>query len=436
MTHPATAEALTPPRASDVVLEFGARPAPESIRQFLGKDFLTMPDYRMLETLLLKAQPNQDRPWIQPLTRILQQRQITQLRDTFYQLARPIASRIDNRITKSSSFAEMVDAGAGVAELCWLNGTVRAKVQPGALADIAAETAIDRIGLPRRLSPEATSLGAAVGAPGYRMRKTRSGKGIAVAVIDFEATEHPAYKDRLVKKNNYTKESWGNPDPHGTAVAGIVGGSHADFTGIAPEATLYNYKVLATNRELASDDFGGGVAIQQALEDGAHIANCSWGAGPATDGTSRLARACDTAWALGLAIVKSAGNKGPGAGTVTSPADADGIIVVGATGNDGAEVQDYSSRGPCGAKERPHLVAPGGSDIDEMFSCLIAGDFGGCGVGTSYAAPHVSGLLALILEGDHNLSPDELKTMLVNACNSMGADANSYGAGLVTLAKL
>ena len=80
---------------------------------------------------------------------------------------------------------------------------------------------------------------------------------------------------------------------------------------MAPEATIYNYKVLATNPFLGGDDFDGALAIQQAVEDGAHIANCSWGAGPAGDGTSREAIACNEAWTLGLMIVKSAWNRAP-----------------------------------------------------------------------------------------------------------------------------
>lgn len=436
VTHPSTAEALIPPRANDVVLEFSVTTPPTAIPNYSGKDLMALPAFQNLESAFLEFHSQLSQARMQPLVRFLQQEQITHMRDAFYRRARPICSTIDNRITKSGSFSEIVEAGGGIAEICWLNGTVRARVQPGALADIAMDSAVERIGLPRRLTPEVTALGAAVGAPAFRSSRGRSGKAIVVAVIDSEVAAHPALQDRLVQKNNYTKESWGNPDAHGTAVAGIVGGNHADFIGIAPQATIYNYKVLATNRELSSDDFGGALAIQHALEDGAQIANCSWGAGPASDGTSREARACDTAWALGLTIVKSAGNRGPGANTLTSPADADGIIVVGATGLDGDDVQDYSSRGPCGARERPHFVAPGGSNQQEMPSCLVNGRFGGCGMGTSYAAPHVSGLLALILEGDNNLSPGDLREMLLRSCISLGHDADSYGAGLVTLAKL
>jgi serine protease AprX len=237
----------------------------------------------------------------------------------------------------------------------------------------------------------------------------------------------------VIHKQNYSLELWGNPGSHGTAVAGIAAAGSENISGMAPEATIYNYKVLATNRFLNADDFGGALAIQQALEDGADIANCSWGAGPAGNGTSREARACDTAWALGLTIVKSAGNRGPGNNTMTTPADAAGVIVVGATDRDGTAVQDYSSRGPVNGRG-PHLVAPGGAPNRGIDSCVIAGGFGDSGHGTSFAAPHVTGLLALILEGERNLTPDDLRERLVSVCVPFpGIAGHVQGAGLVSL---
>jgi serine protease AprX len=153
---------------------------------------------------------------------------------------------------------------------------------------------------------------------------------------------------------------------------------------------------------------------------------------------SREARAADLAWDLGLTIIKSAGNAGPGAGTLTTPADAEGVVVVGATDQAGNAVQDYSSRGALpGGGTRPHLVAPGGTVPRGIDSCLLGGGFGDCGHGTSYAAPHVSGLLALILEGDPDLPPNKQRDLLLSACEPFDPnDPNTHGAGLVSLANL
>ena len=324
---------------------------------------------------------------------------------------------------------------SSATEVCWLNQTARAWVDPTLLADVAEDRKIARLDLPRRIEPELATTAATVGATPYRKQSGHTGKGVIIAVIDHEvAHQHPAFQDRVVPRQNYSREPWGAPAAHGTAVAGIVGANSPGLMGIAPDATLYNYKVLASNRALNGDDFDGTLAIQAALEDGAHIANCSWGNGPARKRTSREAAACNTAWANGMLIVKSAGNWGP----VTTPGDAEGVIVVGATDQEGVAVQPYSSRGPLpNGKQRPHLVAPGGTLERGIESCLVSGGFGDCGFGTSLAAPHVTGLLALLLQDDPDQSPNELRELLLRCCSPLeGTDAATQGAGLVSLARL
>ncbi len=374
--------------------------------------------------------------------RLLRSVKVTSVRDDFFKVSGHVRDEIERSARgffrpgpETTASTQMASA---VTEICWLNRTVRTWVPPRSLAEIVADPAIQQVDLPRRLMPDINVSARTVGAPQFRKKFNVSGKGIIVAVIDTEvAPSHPALTSRVVHKQNFSKEPWGNPASHGTAVAGIIASNDAKFGGMAPDATIYNYKVLATNSFLNGDDFDGALGIQQAVEDGVHIANCSWGAGAAGDGTSREAKACDAAWTLGLAIVKSAGNRGPGSATLTTPADADGVIAVGATDRAGMAVQDYSSRGPANAKQRPHLVAPGGADGAGITSCLVGGGFGDCGSGTSFAAPHVSGLLALLLERDANLTPDQLRAALLSECTPIaGLDVNTQGAGLVSLAGL
>ena len=373
--------------------------------------------------------------------RLLRHVKVVSLRDNFFKVAGPITDTIE----KSGSFlpraetATRVSSRAPITQVCWLNRTVRSWSDPRNLAEVAADDSIERIDLPRRLEPEISTSGKTAGAPQFRKKFKRTGKGIIVAVIDGEvALTHPALKGRVVHKMNFTDEAWGHPHPHGTAVAGIIASKDSNFTGMAPEATIYSYKVLANNPSLTGTDFDGALAIQQALEDGAHIANCSWGVGPAGDGSSREARACNEAWNAGLVIVKSAGNNGPGPSTLTIPADADGVIVVGATDRSGKKVQKYSSRGPALAKQRPHMIAPGGIlGGAGIRSCLVGGGFGDCGAGTSFAAPHVAGILTLLLEREPNLTPNELRDTLSNACALLKElDVNTQGRGLVSLIRV
>lgn len=375
--------------------------------------------------------------------RLLRYVKVVSLRDNFLKGAGAITDQIERGSQKFSQphLEGLLSAQARpfVAQTCWLNRTVRSMAHPQVLAEVAADDSIERIDITHRLTPEINISASTVGAPQFRKKFKRTGKGIIVAVIDSEvALNHPALKGRVVHKNNFTNELLGNPDSHGTTVAGIIASDDDDFTGVAPEATIYNYKVLATNPSLTGDDFDAALAIQQAVEDGAHIANCSWGAGPAGDGTSREAIACNEAWALGLVLVKSAGNNGPDPRTLTTPADADGVITVGATDREGTSVQDYSSRGPAGTKDRPHLIAPGGvfGGVG-ITSCLVGGGFGDCGAGTSFAAPHVSGLVALLLERDPGLTPDAVRDVLLNASTPLdGVGVNTQGNGLLSLTKV
>lgn len=375
--------------------------------------------------------------------RLLRYVKLMSVRDNFLKTTGAITDEIErgSRGFFSAGFeaAASPQMPSSVTQVCWLNRTVRTWVHPRTLAEVVADPSIERIDLPRRLEAELKVSGNTVGAPQFRKKFKRTGKGIIVAVIDSEASlNHPALKGRVVHKQNFTSELWGNPGSHGTAVAGIIASNNKTFIGMAPGATIYNYKVLATNRLLNGDDFDGALAIQQAVEDGAHIANCSWGAGPAGDGTSREAVACNEAWALGLVVVKSAGNRGPGSRTLTTPADADGVIAVGATDREGKAVQEYSSRGPAETKSRPHLIAPGGiAGGTGITSCLTGGGFGDCGAGTSFAAPHVSGMLALLLERDPSLTPDEVRDVLLNACAPLdGIDESTQGRGLVSLGRV
>jgi len=65
----------------------------------------------------------------------------------------------------------------------------------------------------------------------------------------------------------------------------------------------------------------------------------------------------------------------------------------------------------------------------------VGGGFGEVGAGTSYAAPHLAGLVALLLERNPALTPDQVRNLLLKACTPLdGADVNTAGQGLLSLA--
>jgi serine protease AprX len=312
-----------------------------------------------------------------------------------------------------------------VTEYCWLSHTIRTWPNLPALLALAEDPAV-RIGLPRPLSFEVAVSGVAVGAVDYRQRTGRTGKGVVVAVIDSEVKrDHPALNGRVHRSGNFSGGAWGDPGTHGTAVAGIIAADDAVHTGMAPGAIINNYKIDS------GDEFDGCCALGRALLDRARIANCSWGTGAPTDGSSPLVRAVENAWGCGMTVVKSAGKKD---GPITSPADAQDIIVVGATNRGGTVVMAYSSRGPTQNQlKRPHLVAPGGSRPRPIKTCDVDDGFSDVDPGTSLAAAHVSGLLALLLEDKPQLTPDEQLACLLRHCTGIEGDINAKGDGFIFL---
>lgn len=169
-------------------------------------------------------------------------------------------------------------------------------------------------------------------------RPTR-GTGVTVAVIDTGIDyTNPSLGGgfgpghRVVAGRDLVN---GDADPaddngHGTHVAGIVAGN-GTVTGVAPDATLTAYKVL--------DGRGGGyesdivAGLQEAVDPAnpyrADVVNMSLGG--EGDGTDLLGRASTAAAEAGVVVVAAAGNTGPAAQTVGTPAAAEGVLAVGAS---------------------------------------------------------------------------------------------------------
>lgn len=262
-----------------------------------------------------------------------------------------------------------------------------------------------------------------------------TGKGIVIAVIDGEVDkDHPDLKGRVVHKRNYTKEPWGSPHRHGTHVAGIIAGNGEKYKGMAPDATIWSYKIYPSAETESSEGFKGADAIEDAVKDGAKVINCSWGASQTSqDGTCIWCTTSERAAKLGVVLVKSAGNKGPDEMTLTCPAAAKGdVIVVGASSHDGTGIMDFSSRGPTrDNRPKPDIVAPG----DNITACKDGGDYRRMS-GTSMASPHIAGIAALMLERNPQLKPGQIKAILMESARALSEyDINTQGKGLVDVVK-
>ncbi|PVY69176.1 subtilisin family serine protease [Cupriavidus alkaliphilus] len=162
-------------------------------------------------------------------------------------------------------------------------------------------------------------------------------------------------------------------------------------------------------------------------------------------GSTPVCVECDRLVASGVIVVAAAGNYGydeafaaehMGAGfrgqTITDPGNARAVITVGATHRTDPYrfgISYFSSHGPTGdGRIKPDLVAPG-----EKITSTVPGGTLASMDGTSMAAPHVSGVAALLLSRNNELmgQPETVKTILCAAATDLGRERAFQGAGLV-----
>jgi serine protease AprX len=284
------------------------------------------------------------------------------------------------------------------------------------------------------------------------------GSGVTVAMIDTGVAHVQDLGDRVVARVDFTPG--GNGDDaygHGTHLAGVIAGNGAasggKWRGVAPGARLVSVKVAGAD---GSTDVSVVIAALQWVvthraEYGIKVLNLSFG----TDGVQPYAvdplnAAVERAWAAGITVVVSAGNRGPSAGTINKPGDDPYVITVGAVDVNRTidkkddEVAPFSSRGrtPDGF-DKPDLVAPGttivatrdaGSTIDGLHpEAVVDGDYFK-GTGTSQAGAIVSGVAALLYEVNPALRPNQVKSILLGSTVRSSQYRAGGGSGLVDAA--
>lgn len=318
-----------------------------------------------------------------------------------------------------------------------------------------------------------------------------SGRKIAWAVLDTGIrADHPHFQKykNVVAQWDCTTPREATPlvpgsdkfnkldgNGHGTHVAGIIAGEHLvasgeHFIGLAPECSLYGFKVLNNRGEgddgwiiraldLIADinDRAGGLAI--------HGVNLSLGGefDPSVFGCGHtpLCQELRRLWRQGVLVLLAAGNEGfavlrSNEGDIQAnldlsigdPANLDEAIAVGSihkTNPHTYGISYFSSRGPTAdGRRKPDLVAPGEKIVsarhdwdrnphtaekDRLYVEMS---------GTSMATPHVSGLLAafLSLRREFIGYPDRVKSLLLNSCVDLQRDPYMQGAGMPNLIKM
>jgi len=250
-----------------------------------------------------------------------------------------------------------------------------------------------------------------------------TGAGVNVCIVDTGVDDsHPALNSVIAEYDFINNDSDATDDHyHGTHVAGIVASIDSTYKGVAPGASLMAAKVLgSTGSGTISSVIQG---IDWCVANGADIITMSLGYGLFAGTCDTLdAIASNNAVAAGVVVIASSGNNGSTNG-MGSPSCGSDVISVGAVSQ--TDVRAGFSNG----STELDVVAPGVS-IQSL-------NLGGSGYrtlsGTSMAAPHVAGTVALMLEKNSELTPDEIRTILHESSVDLGSPGfdNLYGYGRI-----
>jgi len=295
------------------------------------------------------------------------------------------------------------------------------------------------------------------------------GQGIGIAVLDsgiqnnhkdlagrITAAKNSVSVDEILKlpRAEILKyDSYG----HGTFVASLIGGSGAAangrYIGVAPRSQLINVRVTSLMGSATESDVVAG--LQWVYENRAayniRVVNLSFNASKANAYTnSPLSAACEVLWFNGVVVVASAGNRGEG--KIYPPANDPFVITVGAADDKGTpsiaddSVAHFSAFGTTSeGVKKPDLIAPGryivgaraSGSLLTFFNPQMIVDYSYMWMsGTSAAAPIVSGAIALLLQKEPHLTPDQVKYRLLSTANRQwpGYDAVKAGAGYLDIA--
>ncbi|MFV8818326.1 S8 family peptidase [Haliea sp. E17] len=295
------------------------------------------------------------------------------------------------------------------------------------------------------------------------------GSGVTVAVLDsglweqprelaLDSQGEPRIPARFDAIAGQDVEVAFDESGHGTHLVSALANSGktlqggrptGSFRGIAPDARVIPIKAFRENGQGSMLDIVRGIqwAVDNRNRYAIRVLNLSFAARPRWPYfLDPINQAVMQAWRAGIVVIAAAGNEGPELMTIGSPGNTPYIITVGAvtdswTPTDRADdyIPDFSSRGPTPeAHIKPDIVAPGGHitglirpgsglTLEHPEYLLDPDTF--VLTGSSQAAAIVSGLTALLLQLEPELSPDDVKCKLLTgadpAINSDGKLAYS-----------
>lgn len=350
-------------------------------------------------------------------------------------------------------------AGIKKVETLWIINGLAAKLPPEVIFELARLPEIAEIRMDGKIKAPAPAADTGqafewnlvmVGAPelwelGYR------GAGVVVASMDTGVdVNHPDLSDKWRGGVN----SWFDPNGehgvpydatgHGTQTMGLmVGGSAGGSAiGMAPEARWIAVKIF---NDAGSATYSG---IHQGFQwlldpddnpasaDAPDVVNNSWGFDQNPNQcVAEFRQDVATLKQAQIAVVFSAGNSGPYSASSTSPANYPESFAVGAVDALTA-VASFSSRGPaaCDGSIYPEAVAPGVNvrTADLTYGGALPYSYRNVS-GTSFAAPHATGTIALLIDAYPAATVEDIESALKDSSQDLGAFApdNIYGYGLI-----
>jgi len=236
------------------------------------------------------------------------------------------------------------------------------------------------------------------------LHRYTTGRAIKVAVIDSGVDAvHPDLQGQLADNANFVDAAAAPAENHGTAVAGIIAAraGNGGIVGVAPQARLMGLRACWQLPDLATrcNSFTLAKAINYAILNGAQVINLSL-SGPSDRLLDRL---LDIALERGIGVVGAVDAQAAGP---TFPASHRGVLAVASQAPNGA---------PGAAAAAGALLAPG-NDIPAP----APGGRWSFVSGSSYAAAHVSGMLALLDQLQPGATPAQLRALLQPAAANTG----------------
>lgn len=253
-----------------------------------------------------------------------------------------------------------------------------------------------------------------------RAHELSTGRGVKIAVIDSGIDRtHSDLKGAISETFDATDGKDAKPDVHGTAIAGIIR-ARGLVTGIAPDANLLAVRAFfaVPKRDLPqSTSFIVLRALDWSVQRGAQIVNLSFSGGR----DPVIERAVAAAARRKVMLVAAAGNGGPDAAP-SYPAAYPDVIAVTAL-DSGQRLYTHANHG-----SYITFAAPG---VDILVPGLRNGHM--FMSGTSMAAAYVSGIMALLLEKEPGLEPEDVLRALAETAEDLGASGtdDEFGVGRV-----